>query len=157
LRSVVSAWPLQANDGKLQREAFFAKSDLFKRPLGRQAIGTILRSIEDAREVPGLAHARVTFDAFGGAIKRFNPGETAFFHRDTLFSAQYLAFWPENAPLKTARRGMAWLRRFHGAMRPFASGAAYVNYIDPELRDWPQAYYGSGFQRLVRVKAQYRP
>lgn len=148
---------LQTPQGGVEREAFFAKSDLFKRPLESGAIDTIVRSIEEAREIPGLAHARITFDAFGGAISRLSSEETAFAHRDTLCSAQYLAFWQENAAPQTVQGSMAWLRQFHTSMRPFASGAAYVNYIDPELRDWPQAYYGPGYQRLVEVKARYDP
>jgi FAD/FMN-containing dehydrogenase len=42
-------------------------------------------------------------------------------------------------------------------MRPYASGAAYQNYIDAELEDWEHAYYGSNLTRLRRIKHSYDP
>jgi FAD/FMN-containing dehydrogenase len=41
-------------------------------------------------------------------------------------------------------------------MRPWASGQCYQNYVDPDLKNWRQAY-GANYARLAQIKKTYDP
>ena len=99
----------------------------------------------------------VAFDAMGGAVGRVAPGATAFVHRNALFGAQYTTDWTSGAGAAGISNQHAWLRSFWSSMRPHASGQAYVNYIDPDLTNWRQAYYGGNYGRLAAIKKKYDP
>ena len=99
----------------------------------------------------------IALDACGGAINKPGPGDTAFVHRDALFLAQYTTTWATGAAGGGVGRQRDWQRTWYQEMRPYASGQAYQNYIDPALANWRQAYYGANYPRLARIKAAYDP
>ncbi|MDH2427880.1 FAD-binding oxidoreductase [Sphaerisporangium sp. TRM90804] len=134
--------PGRTRDGRFPRDAFVAASHLAYRPLTASGVKAL---VEQAGR-PGR-HS-ILLDALGGAVARVRPDATAFPHRQALFSAQYYAH----------RAGAAsWLRGAHAAMEAHFGAHAYVNYIDPTLRGWRQAYYGPNAARLSKVKAAYDP
>jgi FAD/FMN-containing dehydrogenase len=124
-----------------RRSPFAAKSDYFETPIPPAGL-TALRA---AMERPGAGS--ILLDSYGGALNRPAADTTAFVHRDALYSAQYYSTGPS----------LEWLRAAHAAMRPYASGFAYQNYIDPELADWRHAYYGANLARLQSVKQRFDP
>jgi FAD/FMN-containing dehydrogenase len=151
--------PTQNAQGQLSRASQYAKSDFFTKPLSSNAIGTILTGVENFQKVAGApgASGAIAFDALGGAINRVAPGATAFVHRNALFDAQYTTTWPLGSASAEVARQHTWEQSFWQSMRPYASGQAYQNYIDPSLTNWQQAYYGANYTRLTQVKAAYDP
>ncbi len=135
-----------------QRQAFAAKSDYARRSLPAAGRARLVRAVASGN---GLgAGVAAILDSYGGAINRVPASATAFVHRDERFSIQWFSSWEGSAAAGGARR---WLRSAHGAMRPYVSGAAYQNYIDPGLDGWERAYYGRNLPRLVAVKRRYDP
>jgi FAD/FMN-containing dehydrogenase len=151
--------PTQNPAGELSRASEYAKSDFFTRPLSSQGIGTLLSGVESLQRVDGAAGGvgGIAFDALGGAVNRVAPGATAYVHRNALFQAQYTTGWTVGAASAGVARQHAWQRSFWQSMRPYASGQAYQNYVDPDLTNWRQAYYGANYTRLTQVKAAYDP
>jgi FAD/FMN-containing dehydrogenase len=72
-------------------------------------------------------------------------------HRDMLFSLQYGAY------LGSASASNQWINGVWRALRPYVSGQAYQNYIDPQLTTWQRAYYASNLARLREIKQQVDP
>jgi hypothetical protein len=91
----------------------------------------------------------------GGKIDEVAKDATAFAHRGARFMPEIKSIWPRGDAAQT-RGNVEWAFDFFEALRPHLSGA-YVNYIDPLQRDWPQMYYGDNYDRLVRIKKRLDP
>jgi FAD binding domain/Berberine and berberine like len=158
-----SAVPLAAchagPGGQVARVPSFAKSDFFTRPLRAHAIRLLLSGMEDVAGIMGAVGgvASVTLEACGGAMNTPSPSATAFVHRDALFLAQYSTTWTSPGKRSDVIRQHTWLRAYYQSLHPHASGQAYQNYVDPDLADWPTAYYGANYPWLILAKASVDP
>jgi hypothetical protein len=144
-------------DGRLGRETYAAKSSIATAPLSSAAIDSIVGGLEGLQALPNAGRGAVLIDAMGGAVARIASDATAFPHRAAIAALQFIASWDASAPSATADASLAWLRNAYGRARPLIGPGAYVNYADPDLQDWPQAYYGANYPRLQRVRATYDP
>jgi FAD/FMN-containing dehydrogenase len=124
---------------RYERSSFAASSAYVARRLS----GAGRRALLDAAETG----ATLILDAYGGAIGRVAPDETAFVHRDVRYSVQILSY----AALPVAR---ARVRRARRLVAPYGNGRAYQNYADPDLRGARRAYYGRNYARLVQIKGE---
>ena len=149
--------PSQNPQGQVKRDTSQARSDFFTTRLPARGIDALINAINQsqASSVPG--GSGIGFDASGGAINRVAKDATAFVHRDALFSIQYTGSWEADASASAIAANLSWLKNTWQAMRPYASGSAYQNYIDPDLSNWQQAYYGGNLARLKQVKKSYDP
>ena len=134
-----------APGGTLPRADFAAKSDYVTVPLPAAGREALVSAINLKQGQPGSG--AILFDSYGGAINRVAADATAFVHRDALCCIQYLAY----------DGGGSWLRQTHDRMRPYVSGMAYQNYIDPDLPSWRHAYYGANYGRLVATQRRVDP
>jgi hypothetical protein len=115
------------------------------RPLPAAARQILVSQVEARAHIAGSG--AVLFDSYGGAINRVKPSATAFVHRNVLCCIQYLSY----------NGGGSWLDSVHAKMRPYVTGGAYFNYTDPDLNNWQNAYYGSNYRRLLKVRRKYDP
>jgi FAD/FMN-containing dehydrogenase len=99
--------------------------------------------------------SRVFIEQLGGAMGRVPTDDTAFVHRNAPFDLIVIAggFREDET-----EKNVAWARAASEAMRPFGSGAAYVNYLGADAGpDLVRAAYGSAYDKLVRLKDRYDP
>jgi len=127
-------------------QAFVGASDYIRKVPSAAQLAKF-RSVVEARATSSGA---LLIDSYGGALNRVAPGATAFVHRNELASIQYFA-------AGNGASARVWVNSSRAALKPAVSGAAYVNYIDPALANWQQAYYGSNLARLRTVKRKYDP
>jgi len=143
---------------KVDRYPNYQRSDFFSSPLPPEAIGALLARIEAwPGGGPDAHEGGVQLDALGGAVNAVAPTATAFVHRRQQFHCAYLSFWGASDPPSVAAANTQWTRDASATLRPWRSGAAFQNYIDPELADSDRAYYGENLPRLRRIARRYDP
>jgi FAD/FMN-containing dehydrogenase len=142
-RSVEQCHPASAG-GELGRESFVASSRILAKPVADPGA---LVSLLDGRTGVDLL-----LDSLGGAVSRTAPDATAFPHRDAVASAQIYA--NTGSGRQAATRQVAEVRDGLGTL---AGGLGYVNYIDPAMPDWANAYYGTNLDKLHQVAERYDP
>lgn len=144
-------------EGQLSRDTFVAKSVVAMRALSSDAIRALVDAVESAPGRSDVGYAGVLLDSLGGAVSRVAPSDTAFVHRDAFAVAQLYGSWDSAAPATVSDGTTAWVRQLHATLRPVVGPGAYVNYADPDLTDWEDAYWGANYARLRQVKAKYDP
>lgn len=81
--------------------------------------------------------------------------ETAFPHRDAEVVVELKSLWEASDPSQ-ARQNVEWAHEFFTALEPYSCGA-YINYIDPLLRNWQEKYYGDNYFKLCEIKRIWDP
>jgi FAD/FMN-containing dehydrogenase len=118
--------------------------------LSDDAIATMVSKVEP---FPGPMSI-VFMEPMGGAIQRVDATATAFPHRNVAFN-----FSISGAGMDPAQDAeiIAWVREFHAAMTPYATGGVYANYLDHDDTERVRAAYGVNYERLQQIKTKYDP
>ncbi|MGH2900501.1 MAG: FAD-binding oxidoreductase, partial [Solirubrobacteraceae bacterium] len=91
----------------------------------------------------------------GGAIARVPDDAMAFGQRSAPFNIHLLTMWPDPAD---SEPNIAWTREFAAAMKPYAHGGAYLNFIGDEGGGRVREAFGpEKYARLEALKDRYDP
>jgi hypothetical protein len=100
----------------------------------------------------GFPLTQTLFFRIGQAVKAVAEEATAFSHRDTEYMLHPICVWSDSAD---DDRMIAASRTFCDAMRPFTTGAAYLNFsAEDRVRE---AFGADKYARLVALKDRYDP
>jgi FAD/FMN-containing dehydrogenase len=110
-----------------------------------------------AQRAPDVAEAGAPFSQMlvfriGQGVKRVPDAATAFSHRDAEYMFHPISIWSDPAD---DERVIAANRAFCDAMRPYTTGAAYLNFTgEDRVRE---AFGEEKYARLVALKDRYDP
>lgn len=132
------------------------RSRLFSEPLPHDGWSKVVEVFDKDRQAGQMRQLQVV--TMGGKANTIARDATAFVHRDTIFSAAFLASNTEGA---VTDESVASAQKFaddgFDAVDPYSNGETYLNFYDPRLPDWERSYYGENYPRLVRIKDKYDP
>jgi FAD binding domain-containing protein/berberine-like enzyme len=89
-----------------------------------------------------------------GAPHDVGKDETAWSYRDARWSQVIVGVDPDPARAGELRD---WAVGYEEAIRPYSTGAAYVNFMMDEGQTRVQATYGDNYERLTQLKGKYDP
>jgi FAD/FMN-containing dehydrogenase len=115
--------------------------------------GAIKVHSEHGAKVPSIQTA-VHLYPIDGAVQRVAADDTAFAYRDVAFSPVIAGMWENPADNE---RNIAWVRRYHDALRPYSVEGGYINFMDSDDQDRVHDNYRGNYARLASIKAKYDP
>lgn len=117
-----------------------------------EVIDIIVAQAEQGLRGPGTL---VLLEHMGGAVSRVGDNATAFSNRGARHNLSILGSWP-NA--KDDEENIRWTRAFGDSVKPYATGAGYVNYMTgDESAERVEATYKANLKRLIEIKRKYDP
>ena len=100
-------------------------------------------------------HTEIMLLPGGGAVSRVPDGATALTEREAPHNIHVLSLWEDAADDEA---NIAWTREMSAALKPFATGRVYVNFIGDEGEERVVASFGrEGYARLQALKDRYDP
>jgi hypothetical protein len=108
-----------------------------------------------AAECP-IPDAQLAFLHIGGALNERAWDDGAVGNRDARYAVGVIGAWAPGEP--RAEEYRRWVRDAGESVRPFSTGASYINFqTDDEDDTRVRASYGANYDRLAAVKGAYDP
>lgn len=111
--------------------------------------------------------ARVTFfliTIWGGAVAKVPENSTAFIHRNAHSVIEFMVDWTKDTSThgEDCETCLEWMNDMYTEFLDdfranYGSVRGYQNYIDLEIPNWQDAYYGSALPRLKQIKGVADP
>jgi hypothetical protein len=136
---------MQYFSGSEDRQTFAASSRIISKPVADPAQ---LVAVMNGRHGVDLL-----IDGLGGAVSTVDSADTAFWHRKSLASVQIYS----QATVGTRDTSAKTVSDIASGLAGIGVDGGYVNYLDPALPDWMNAYYGDNVKRLREVAKTYDP
>ncbi|KAF8936865.1 hypothetical protein EDD21DRAFT_321134 [Dissophora ornata] len=119
-----------------------------------------------AKNPQGSTANYIIVDLWGGAVQDTSVDATAFIHRDAHTVFEFVSEWDENPNAKPGKKDcagcLAWMNDMYAEFLTdftanYGAVRGYQNYIDIDIPNWQDAYYGSALTRLKQIKATSDP
>jgi FAD binding domain/Berberine and berberine like len=137
------------DDSAVDGNPNYWKSSFLKR-LSDDAIDLLIDSANRATSPLTV----IVAEHLGGAIARVAADATAFAHRRETVDVGLLAQW---TPGEDPGPHVQWTRDAAKALRPFGTGAYFLNFLDRDDDATVRAAFGANYDRLVTVKNRWDP
>ncbi|MGA7410829.1 MAG: FAD-binding oxidoreductase [Bryobacteraceae bacterium] len=128
---------------------WYWKADFFK----ELSDAAIEKHLEHAALMPTWQSTMHLYPV-NGKVNRVGETDTAFGHRDAVWSEVIVGVDPDPA---NSGKIIDWARAYYDALHPYGAGGAYLNFMMEEGEDRIRATYRGNYDRLAAVKAKYDP
>ncbi|CAF1145427.1 unnamed protein product [Adineta ricciae] len=126
---------------------FKSKHLYFDKPISDHSIDQLTRHLS-----LGTGRLHLEFNPWDGYINTIPIDATAFPHRQYKFGIQFTDYWNHTCD---EQRQINWLERIYTSVHNDSTKHSYINYIDRDVPNWMDVYYGSHKQRLRKIKQIY--
>ncbi|KAG0357874.1 hypothetical protein BGZ54_000139, partial [Gamsiella multidivaricata] len=114
----------------------------------------------------GSTYNYIIIDIWGGAVQDTPTDATAFIHRNAHTVFEFVSEWDENPNALPGKADcldcLKWMDDMYTEFLAdyntnYGPVRGYQNYIDRDIPNWQDAYYGSTLPRLMQIKAAADP
>ncbi|KAG0231064.1 hypothetical protein BGW42_000540 [Actinomortierella wolfii] len=136
------------------------RSLVYRKPMSKREKDIIVKYV--SKPPKGTSASYIIIDIWGGKVNRPNTPSAFDNHRGVLYGIEFISEWGDHLskPGVKCPNCLKWSANFAKEMQAaYSSGPveAYQNYIERDLPNSLQAYYGSNLDRLKKIKRQVDP